>query len=113
MNNQNGQNNGFSSGFLLGILVGAALVFLLGTEKGKKIVKAITEGGLDRMDEIKEMLEKNIEEVEDEYEEPIEKKIIAKKPKPSNGHAVTVPSNSSPSIVHRTKRLFRGIPKRK
>ncbi len=35
----------FSDGFLTGIIVGAAGFFLLGTEKGKKILKAISEEG--------------------------------------------------------------------
>ena len=35
----------FSDGFLVGAVAGAAAFFLLGTEKGKKILKAITEEG--------------------------------------------------------------------
>ena len=40
-----GTNGRFSDGFLLGALTGAAAFFLLGTEKGKKIIKAISEEG--------------------------------------------------------------------
>lgn len=114
----NNHNNGFSNGFLLGLIVGAALVFLLGTEKGKKIVKAITENGLDKMDEIRDLLEESMEEIEDEYEQPVEpspKKIKSS----SNGHATnshaaaTAPAPSGESVALRAKRLFRGIPKRR
>lgn len=42
-NNNNKSGNSFFNGFLLGILVGAAAVFLLGTEKGKRLLKAISE----------------------------------------------------------------------
>ena len=42
MENNNHKSGGnFFSGFLLGALVGAGLVFLFGTEKGKKVLKAI------------------------------------------------------------------------
>mgnify|MGYP001558477152 FL=1 len=44
-----GQNNNFFSGFLLGLLVGAAVVFLLGTKKGKKLLKVISEDGVDNI----------------------------------------------------------------
>lgn len=43
----NKEGSRFSDGFLLGILVGGAIVFLLGTEKGKKVLRLLTsEGGL-------------------------------------------------------------------
>lgn len=48
-NNNNNSNNNFFSGFLLGLLIGAAVVFLLGTKKGKRIWKAISEGGVDNI----------------------------------------------------------------
>lgn len=42
-----GQGSNFFSGFLIGVLVGAAVVFLLGTKKGKKLLKAISEDGIE------------------------------------------------------------------
>ncbi len=45
--NDSRQENNFFGGFLLGVLVGAAVVFLLGTEKGKRLLKAISEDGID------------------------------------------------------------------
>jgi hypothetical protein len=43
MNKEGGR---FSDGLLLGILLGGAIVFLLGTEKGKKVLRLLTaEGG--------------------------------------------------------------------
>lgn len=42
MNREGGR---FSDGLILGILLGGAIVFLLGTEKGKKVLKLLTEEG--------------------------------------------------------------------
>ncbi len=56
MDNKNNNNSGsnFFSGFLLGVVVGAAVVFLLGTKKGKRLLKAISEEGLDNISNILE-----------------------------------------------------------
>lgn len=56
MDNNNNKNSGnnFFSGFLLGVLVGAAVVFLLGTKKGKRLLKTISEEGLDNISNILE-----------------------------------------------------------
>lgn len=42
MNREGGR---FSDGLILGILIGGAIVFLLGTEKGKKVLKLLTDEG--------------------------------------------------------------------
>ena len=68
-NSNNNSNNNFFSGFLLGLLVGAAVVFLLGTKKGKRIWKAISEEGVDNISNILEEADKSVdldEVVEDE-----------------------------------------------
>lgn len=43
-----GNNNG---GFLLGILVGVALTLLLVTKKGRKILRMLTDEGIDKLSE--------------------------------------------------------------
>ena len=54
-NNNNGR---FSDGFLMGAIIGGAAVFLLGTEKGNKVLKVMIQEGRaglsDLMDEIDE-----------------------------------------------------------
>lgn len=59
----------FFNGFLLGLLVGAAVVFLLGTKKGKKLLKAISEEGIDNISNILEEAEKTegLDEAEGEH----------------------------------------------
>ena len=81
-NNNNKSGNNFFGGFLLGVLVGVFVVFLLGTKKGKKLLKAISEDGLDKVSDILEQSEKkaNLEEVyEEEEEEVTPKRDIAPK----------------------------------
>jgi gas vesicle protein len=86
------QGSGFFNGFLLGIVVGAAIVFLVATKKGKKILKLISEEGLDSLenlikeDELDELMnEENSIEKNGVPEEPIletngeNKETVAKK----------------------------------
>jgi gas vesicle protein len=66
------QRNGhFSSGFLLGAIIGAALVFLLATERGKKILKLITDEGLKNISDLIEENELDGDEILEEVE-PVE-----------------------------------------
>ena len=52
-----GNHGRFSDGILLGMLIGGAAVFLLGTKKGNKILKTITEDGLAGLGEVAKELE--------------------------------------------------------
>ena len=56
-----GQEGKFFNGFLLGLVVGALVVFFLGTKKGKKIWKAITEKGIDNFSNLLDEAEKNVD----------------------------------------------------
>ncbi len=104
MDNKNNNNSGsnFFSGFLLGALVGAAMVFLLGTKKGKKILKAISEEGAGNISNLLDKIDKSVDlegesmDDEDDYvpNENLSSKETVVKHKP------------------KIKRLFRGISKR-
>ncbi len=52
-----GSNGRFSDGFLLGALIGGVGVFLLGTTKGNKVLKALTEEGMAGLTDLIETLE--------------------------------------------------------
>lgn len=54
--------------FLLGIVVGAAAVFLLGTDKGRKVLKTVTEEGFEGLSDIIERAEEEI--IKDHGDEP-------------------------------------------
>jgi hypothetical protein len=96
----NRSNSNFPGGFLFGVLIGAAIVFLLGTEKGKKILKTISENGMDNLDNLLEKAGKatDLDEVYEEEDDDLipEAKVIA-------GEAV----EEKP----RARRFFRGISK--
>lgn len=99
-----GQANNFFSGFLLGALVGAAIVFLLGTKKGKRIWKAISEGGVDNISNLLDEADKSIDldevvEKEKPRKEFVQKRELAIKERPVE---------EKPKV----KRFFRGISRR-
>jgi gas vesicle protein len=81
MDNNNKSGNNFLGGFLFGVLVGAVIVFLLATKKGKKILKAISDDGLDNISDILEKVNKTtgLDEMYDEEEPAPQRRIIAVK----------------------------------
>lgn len=100
-NNNKSSNNSFGL-FLLGVLVGAAVVFLLGTKKGKRILKAISEEGKGKLSNLLDKIENSVDlepasaktsegqGMNLEYVEPVSRKnIVEEKP--------------------RVRRFFRGI----
>lgn len=116
MNNHEKHHEGgggkFFNGFLFGALIGAGAVYLLGTEKGKKILNTITEYGLEGITEVDDMLEEEMEEeeltkpgkkVKTEGPEIIE--VIEPQEKPTS-------AQSNPLHTH-AKRIFKGISKKK
>lgn len=72
-----GNHGRFSDGLLLGMIIGGAAVFLLGTKKGNKILKTITEDGLAGLSEVAKDLENDarretkvqLKKVEDKIED--------------------------------------------
>lgn len=81
------QGNSFFSGFLLGALVGAAIVFLFGTKKGKKLLEIISKEGVenisDILDETKKLEEPQkaaspLRPAERDFEEQVKKENVAK-----------------------------------
>src|SRR5579859_1325299 len=54
--NQHSSSN-FMNGFVTGALLGGGLVFLFGTKTGKKLLKIISEEGLENMSSLSELLE--------------------------------------------------------
>ncbi|MBI2195721.1 MAG: hypothetical protein HYU48_01595 [Candidatus Levybacteria bacterium] len=82
--------NNSGGGFLFGMLIGGALVFLLGTDKGRRILKSLTEEGFG---ELSQIIEKAEEEIVEEEERPIKKsKVVEEEEVPkTNGKATAVP----------------------
>ncbi len=111
MQNSEQRQNNFGHGFILGLLFGVALTLLLVTKKGRQILTALTEDGLDSIGELKARL-KHVENaandellVEDMSEEEDQNyqsatKTKEKEEKPPNG------------VKKHVRRLFKGIPKK-
>ena len=93
-------NKGGSGGFLLGLIIGGGAVFLLGTDKGRKILKSLTEEGFGELSEIIERAGEGIEEEEEVTIPKVRKAKVAEEesePAPvsngvkSNGHTPAAP----------------------
>src|SRR5258708_1533162 len=123
--NHGQSNNGFISGFVLGIVVGAALVFLFATKKGKRLLKLLSEEGLEGVSGIEELI---TEELVEEKPQPVSNKVskVSRVSKVSNGdqdpEERSIPplgstENFIPHALGRiqtpARRFFKGIPKRK
>lgn len=116
MNNQQNSSGGFGNGFLLGVLLGGGVVFLLGTKKGKQLLKVITEEGWERAAELKD----EFEGILDEYEEE-----DLKRQKPFVNHSTDFAdtqaekkennfegkTNNKKGSLEVARRFFKGVPK--
>ncbi len=88
----------FINGFFLGFLIGAFVVFLLGTKKGKKLLRAISEGGIDNISNILEEAEKTVDS-----DEVVGKKEILSTKKLVQKEVYVEPARP------KARRFFRGI----
>lgn len=59
MQNNNGR---FFDGLLFGAIIGGAAVFLLGTKRGNKVLKVLSEGGIENLTEMFEDFEEGVEQ---------------------------------------------------
>ena len=96
--NNNMSESRFSNGFFLGLIIGGGLVFLLGTKTGKKILKTMSEEGLEGVTNFIEEMdlenpdeEEFQDEVEEEMEEEGEKnpETVEEKKETSNAQSKT------------------------
>lgn len=60
MDNRNAHTSG--GGFLLGVLIGVLIALLFTTKKGRRILKSLTEEGMDKISNIEELFEKKLRE---------------------------------------------------
>ena len=105
----NNHSSKFFDGFLWGAIMGGGLVFLLGTKKGKKILKMITEEGVEGLSEI---LEEQMDEEEagDTEDEPSFAKASKGKedgPEKVSGNGLSEEKTINESKPSIPKRFFR------
>ncbi|MEX2013249.1 MAG: hypothetical protein WD967_02495 [Candidatus Levyibacteriota bacterium] len=97
------KNNSGGGGFIFGLIIGGALVFLLGTDKGRKILKSLTE---ESFGEISEMLEKAEGELIEEEPAPRRARVIeSEEVIVPSGSGVKSNGHSAPAVSK--KRFFR------
>lgn len=79
----NNSGNKFFNGFLLGVVVGALAFFLLGTQRGKRILKSISQDKFDDLSKLFQEKEKenNVSEFMDDEDVDDELPAVYKKPK--------------------------------
>lgn len=72
-----GNNSGgrFFDGLLVGALIGGAAVFLLGTKKGNKVLKVLSEGGFEGLSDMFQDFEEGVEEGVKNAKKDVEKRV--------------------------------------
>ncbi len=86
-----GRNN---SGFVWGLLIGAAIGSLISTEKGRRIIKELSEHGLDSIENLMDI---------DEIKNAMDEGIVGGK------QIFNVREKEEVVVVKKKPRLFRGI----
>ena len=64
--------SGFFNGFLLGAIIGAAVVFFLFTDKGKKLLNTILEEGSEGFSQLQGILDEEFEEEDEAFDDMVE-----------------------------------------
>lgn len=99
----------WSSGFLFGLVFGVALTLLFTTKKGRRIFKALTDEGMQRVSRWEDLLERLPDDYTDEEEVLAEDNAEYVVPeKPEMRHVER--TNGTTKRVSR--RFFKGVPKR-
>lgn len=102
-------NGRFSDGLMIGALAGGALVFLLGTKRGNKVLKIIMEEGRVGFNELMDEIENLKNEAQEIQEDEEIDEIVEVKAKPdavshaSNGNSSKIKTPGSRS----SKRFFK------
>lgn len=107
-NNHSNQSKGpgFINGFLWGAIIGAGVVFLLGTKKGKNILKVISEEGLELSELFSEEVQEDEQPKKEEHHKCKECQTEEKETAPSNSQ-----NGALAKIAHSGRRFFRGTHK--
>jgi hypothetical protein len=97
-------NGRFTDGLLFGAILGGAVVFLLGTKKGNRVLKVLTEEGMAQFNDILEEIEEarnEAKEIEADESDEDYQEMVVEEPKINN--ETTHKSESSKS----SKRFFK------
>lgn len=95
------KRNNFFDGFIIGAIAGSAVAFLLGTKKGREVLRFIKEEGQERLGSLEDVFQDCKEMIGGEVTEKVEKvkeKIVEK-----------IEEKAEPA----RRKLFKGLSKRK
>ncbi|MDP2649387.1 MAG: hypothetical protein Q8P10_00930 [bacterium] len=110
MNNNNQNSGNFLNAFIFGAIVGAAGVFLLGTKRGKKILNAISQEGL----ELSELFGEDEDLIDEDFKEPhkhCENCKVEENSEKETPPLQTVKTNGNGALtkIKKVHRFFKGI----
>ena len=109
------KRNNFLDGVVLGTAIGGATVFLLGTKKGREVLKILREEGRERFSQLEGMFSEYQAAMHDEedYFEDEAEEMTQELPEKVNEvkHAVKESSDKAKSSLR--KKLFKGISRKK
>jgi len=94
------KRNNFLDGFVIGAAIGSVAVFLLGTKKGREVLKIIREEGKERFERLENMFSA--------YEEAMGEEDMEE-----YGDGELASGKESKMKTTLRKRLFKGVPKKK
>lgn len=102
-------NHESNNGFLLGVIVGAVLTLLMVTKKGRKILRMLTDEGIEKISDLERILEQKIQEVEQQEvahpeDEIIGDEYIHDRPVPA---IVTAPMTNETAPAHHTTQIHK------
>lgn len=106
---QHDHSGSFMNGFLMGAIIGAAVVFFLFTEKGKKLLETIIAEGSDGFSELQALIQEEMDdEDEDQPVETVSKSVHAADhaSREALKHTVTDVLETAP-VAPRVKRFFK------
>ncbi|MBP9719269.1 MAG: YtxH domain-containing protein [Candidatus Levybacteria bacterium] len=106
------KHGGLSSGFLLGVVVGVIITLLLTTKRGKKILKMITEEGMNKISNWEDIFSDAVEEYTTQPAEPKLPSVeLAEEIEDDEPQEIIVEKKSSETkeVSKPIKRFFKGI----
>jgi hypothetical protein len=110
---QEQKNNHFGAGFVLGLLFGVCLTLLLVTKKGRKLLRTLSEEGVENMKDLKSKLRQaDIAIDEDLYLDDLEEQAPATLKEAVVKAVVEEEKKPEVTLKKPAKKLFRGIPKK-
>lgn len=98
----------FMDGLLVGLILGFGLALLITTKKGRRMLKMLTEEGLDSVSELKKRLD-NIEVVLDENDDEEEEYIVEEMAEDPDEELRNTKREEEGIKKSPRKRLFKGI----